>query len=107
MASQVHHQIAQKIHALASNPLERIHDLVDLQVIFKNQDIDPAITAITCVRLFKSRRTLPWPPELKFNIEAISLYTNAVEQTGAVPDLELAVAWFNEMIAKLSSQISK
>ena len=104
---QVHHQIAQKIHALASNPLERIHDLVDLQVIFKNQDIDPTITAITCVRLFKSRRALPWPPELKFNLEAKSLYTNAVEQTGAVPDLELAVAWFNEMIAKLSSQISK
>lgn len=26
---KMHHQIAQKIHALASNPTERIHDLVD------------------------------------------------------------------------------
>lgn len=103
---KAHHQIAQKIHALASNPLERIHDLVDLQVIFKNQAIDQVITATTCLRLFKSRRTLCWPPELTFNIEAKSLYTNALERTGAVPDLELAIEWFNEMIAKLSSQIS-
>ena len=103
---KAHHQIAQKIHALASNPLERIHDLVDLQVIFKNQAIDQVITATTCLRLFKSRRTLCWPPELTFNIEAKSLYTNALERTGAVPDLELAIEWFYEMIAKLSSQIS-
>ena len=103
---KAHHQIAQKIHALASNPLERIHDLVDLQVIFKNQAIDQVITATTCLLLFKARRTLCWPPELTFNIEAKSLYTNALERTGAVPDLELAVEWFNEMIAKLSSQIS-
>ena len=103
---KAHHQIAQKIHALASNPLERIHDLVDLQVIFKNQAIDQVITATTCLRLFKSRRTLCWPPELTFNIVAKSLYTNALERTGAVPDLELAIEWFNEMIAKLSSQIS-
>lgn len=103
---RVHHQIAQKIHALASNPLERIHDVVDLQVIFSNQDIDQTTTANTCVRLFKSRRTLLWPPELAFNFEASSLYSNALERTEAIPDLELAVKWFNAMIAKLNSQIS-
>jgi len=104
---KAHHQIAQKMHALASNPLERIHDLVDLQVIFKNQAIDPVITATTCISLFKSRRTLSWPPDLTFNIEAKSLYLNALESTEAIPELEQAVAWFNEMVAKLSSQISK
>ena len=103
---RVHHQIAQKIHALTSNPLERIHDLVDLQVIFNNRDIDLLTTGNTCVKLFKSRRTLLWPPKLTFNSEASSLYSNAVEQTGAIPELELAVAWFNEIVATLSSKIN-
>lgn len=103
---RVHHQIAQKIHALTSNPLERIHDLVDLQVIFNNRDIDLLTTGNTCVKLFKSRRTLLWPPTLTFNSEASSLYSNAVEQTGAIPELELAVAWFNETVATLSSKIN-
>lgn len=103
---KVHHQIAQKIHALASNSLERIHDLVDLQVIFNNQDIDQSTTATTCLSLFKSRRTIMWPPELTFCIESTSLYAQAVEYTGVIPDLEIAVNWFNEMIAKLNSQIN-
>ncbi len=95
---KIHHQIAQKLHALISNPSERIHDLVDLQVIFSRQEIVREKTNETCKRLFNSRNTITWPSKLAFNLDDESLYINAIEQTGSISDLESAVNWINEKI---------
>lgn len=104
---KAHHQIAQKIHALIDNPVERIHDLVDLQVIFNNQKIDYALTGSTCRSLFKSRRILTWPPTLPFEEELSSQYLSFVEETGVISSLEEATQWLNGVISKLDSAESE
>lgn len=98
-----HHQIAQKIHALTASPEERIHDLVDLQVILKSMKLQREIVESTCIKLFKSRKAHEWPPTLTYNPESDNLYANAVEETGAIENLLEAVDWFNELINSLNN----
>lgn len=100
---RVDHQIAQKIHALASDPRERIHDLVDLQVIFKNQSIDLLVTASTCRKLFTSRGTTAWPPRLGNQEGQLAEYESFLEGTNAIQDVSEAVVWFNELVENLES----
>lgn len=102
---RVDHQIAQKIHAVSSDPKERIHDLVDLQVIFKNQKIDLFDTAITCRKLFTSRRTISWPPLLDIHRQYPEAYVSFLEGTNVIQDLSEAIVWFNELIDSLEKQI--
>jgi hypothetical protein len=96
-----HHQIAQKIHALTSNPSERIHDLVDLQVILRSENIDLTLTALTSLKLFNFRRAHTWPPILDYHEELEMLYSYAVENTGAIEEFSEAVNWFNRLIDRL------
>ncbi len=62
----VDHQIAQKLHACtwvgdgAGN--ERAHDLVDLQVLVREERPDFASAGVTASRLFASRRAQAWKP---------------------------------------------
>lgn len=98
-----HHQIAQKIHALTAKPEERIHDLVDLQVILNSMEIDRKLVESTCVKLFKFRKAHDWPPVLEYKEESTELYVNAVEETGAIDNLEEALDWFNNLIKSLQS----
>ena len=100
---KVHHQIAQKIHALASNPTERTHDLVDLQVIFQKYPVDQMKTSHTCKRLFKSRGTIDWPPALQLLADSEITYVNSVEETSVLPEISDAVKWFNDVITWLNT----
>lgn len=92
---KVHHQIAQKIHALASDPQERIHDLVDLQVIFDKFEVDQILTSETCKRLFKSRKTIGWPPFISALPNSETSYLDAADETKAKSNLVDAIAWLN------------
>lgn len=98
-----HHQIAQKIHALTATPEERIHDLVDLQVILNSMKLDRELVELTCIKLFRFRKAHEWPPTLLYNAESAELYANAVEETGVIDNLLEAVDWFNELIKSLHS----
>lgn len=98
-----HHQIAQKIHALTATPEERIHDLVDLQVILNSVIIDRELLKSTCIKLFKFRNAHAWPPTLEYLELSATLYANAVEETGALINLKEAVDWFNKFITSLQS----
>ena len=102
----VDHQIAQKLHACTSTGAggenERAHDLVDLQVLVREEKPDLGVAGTTARRLFASRRTHPWPPTVvAFDLWA-SIYAEAAAGLDALPNVGEAVQWANtELVAKM------
>jgi hypothetical protein len=94
----IHHQIAQKLHAVSGEGSERAHDLIDLQVIEKNEIIDYALTKEACLRLFKSRKMQSWPPTIVKGINWESLYDAQLLGLEALPNVDEAINWTNALI---------
>ena len=63
----LHHQIAQKLHAVSEVSSMRAHDLIDLQLIDAAYEGDYSDVRRTCVRLFAYRNMQSWPPFIKTN----------------------------------------
>jgi len=97
----LHHQIAQKLHACSTEENERAHDLVDLQLIMRESDINLALIAKTCKRLFKYRNQQSWPPTVSSQNDWNNLYQVAKEDLDVIQDLSLAVSWANNLIAQI------
>lgn len=60
-------QIAQKLHAVTEPHSQRVHDLIDLQLLWSSTDEDAAPVDLTvlerlCRRTFGYRRRHAWPP---------------------------------------------
>lgn len=96
------HQIAQKLHALSSEGSERAHDLVDLQLLEKGEDVDLALTRATCARLFEYRRQQSWPPRIVSGEHWDTLYSEAADGLNVLPGVEEAVPWVNEPIDRIA-----
>ena len=102
----VDHQIAQKLHACTSagagGENERAHDLVDLQVLIREERPDLGIAGTTARRLFASRRSHPWPPTvLAFDLWE-SIYAEAAAGLDVLSNVGEAVQWANaERVAKM------
>ena len=96
------HQVAQKLHGLTENGSERVHDLVDLQVIMREEP--PALENIKpiCVRLFSYRGMQPWPPRIDSRPGWAEGYASASEGL-SVLGFGDAVAWGNELIERIDS----
>ena len=96
------HQIAQKLHGLTEDGSERVHDLVDLQVIMREEP--PALETVKpiCVRLFSYRNMQPWPPVIEEQPGWAEGYQAACEEL-AVLDLDEAIAWGNDLIERIDS----
>jgi len=99
----IHHQIAQKLHALSIKGSERAHDLIDLQVIAKNETIDLPPTKIVCQRLFNSRKQQLWPPILTKNEGWDTLYESQIEGLDVFSSVDEAIIWTNELIQSIDS----
>lgn len=56
------HQVTQKLHALTKEGSDRVHDLVDLQIIMREDAPDVADIKPLCIRLFAYRGMQEWPP---------------------------------------------
>jgi hypothetical protein len=102
----VDHQIAQKLHACtspgASGENERAHDLVDLQVLVREERPDLGLAGATARRLFASRRTHPWPPTVVAFDLWESIYAEAAAGLNVLPDVGKAVQWANtDLVAKM------
>jgi hypothetical protein len=97
------HQIAQKLHAVSGEKSERVHDLVDLQLLGKGEDLDLVQVAATCIRLFGFRRQQAWPPTIRPGSQWDTLYTEAVEGLEVLPTVEDAVAWVNDFVRRIAS----
>jgi hypothetical protein len=98
------HQIAQKLHACtsidAAGRNDRAHDLVDLQILDQEETIDMPAVGRTAMRLFTARRGQPWPPTVVAHPGWDTLYAGAADGLDVIADVEGAVAWTNDFIAR-------
>ena len=99
------HQMAQKLHAVSEPGSERAHDLIDLQLMARYSELDLAEVRKTCVRLFSYRRRHKWAPEIVAGESWRKTYEDAyatiADASCLLPSVDDAVAWANELIAKI------
>lgn len=99
----IHHQIAQKLHALSSLNSERAHDLIDLQLILKHELLNLPLVLITCIRLFKSRRQQEWPPFITKGDAWDTLYASQIGRLPVAPNVDEAIDVINELVLEICS----
>jgi hypothetical protein len=101
----VEHQVAQKLHACTwvnpkTNRNDRAHDLVDLQILEREETIDYAKLREIGTRLFAARRAQTWPPTVVAYDDWDTIYAEAAEGLDVLPTVAEAVAWANDLIAR-------
>ncbi len=99
------HQVAQKLHACTSvNPKtggnNRAHDLVDLQILAREEMLDMAAIAKTAERLFAARKSHLWPPIVVAHHNWATIYAEAANGLDVIENVDEAVRWMNDFIAK-------
>lgn len=96
------HQVAQKLHGLTESGSQRVHDLVDLQVIMREDP--PALEEVKplCVRLFSYRDMQSWPPVIEEQPGWTVGYEAASEGL-SVLNLDEAITWGNDLIGRIDS----
>lgn len=97
----VEHQIAQKLHALSSVSSERAHDLIDLQLLEKYEEINLVKLKEACQRLFASRKLQEWPPEIVKGEGWDTLYSSQLNDLDVLENVDDAVTWVNQFIGKI------
>lgn len=105
----VEHQIAQKLHACTAPTMppksnERVHDLVDLQLLLQVSAVDFAKARRACTRLFKARREHAWPPTVCLMSGWTASYETAAEGLEVLRDAEAAVGWVNDLVTRIESE---
>lgn len=99
------YQVAQKLHAVSEEGSERAHDLVDLQLIFGQSTVDLAETKLVCRRLFDYRRKQVWPPRVNkgslWDDRYKAARANILGEVSLLPTVDEAIAWANDLIAKI------
>ena len=99
------HQVAQKLHACTSvNPKtggnERAHDLVDLQILAREETLNMVAIAETAERLFAARKLHLWPPTVVAHHNWATIYAEAANGLDVIENVDEAVRWTNDFIAK-------
>lgn len=101
---QLHHQVAQKLHALTDPTQNRPHDLIDLQLIYSQTPPDANQVSATCKRLFAHRRRQPWPSKITVSPETwADGYTASRYDLTVLPTVTEAIDWVNTLIDTLAS----
>jgi len=95
---QLHHQIAQKFHALSTPGSERAHDMIDLQIICNSEDVDFSKVKSACERLFAFRRQQAWSPTIEKGVNWESLYESQTGELDVLQKIDEAVDWTNDLI---------
>ena len=98
----LHHQVAQKLHALTSPGSDRAHDLVDLQVMVNSGEMDLKLTRKTCERLFAYRNQQAWPPTIAAGNEWRVAYDAQRKSLDVIADVGDAIVWANDLISKIA-----
>lgn len=99
----LHHQVAQKLHALTELHSMRAHDLVDLQIIAAGASLDFAKINETCKRLFSYRRSQSWPSKVIKSEGWDRLYSERANGLNVMQDVDEAIEWANRFIDKIAS----
>lgn len=100
---RANHQVAQKLHASSGEGSERAHDLIDLQLLDKGEDLDLEQVAATCIQLFDYRQQQAWPPTIVVGENWDTLYAEAVDGLDLLPAIEPAVAWANDFVQRIAA----
>lgn len=95
---RMHHQIAQKLHALTEPGSRRAHDLIDLQLLAKHVELDYALIDRTCERLFAYRGMQPWPSSVEVRSDSREAYEAQSQGLAVAAGIEEAISWTNELI---------
>lgn len=98
----LHHQIAQKLHALSSPKSQRAHDLIDLQLIVRNETFDKQLVKNTCVKLFKYRKAQAWPCSIEVHEGWPRLYESQAQGLPVLENVEDAVAWARDFVRDIN-----
>ena len=100
----VDHQMAQKLHSCTwldrNGENDRAHDLVDLQILVREEAPDLALVRTTARRLFDSRRAQAWPPTVTAHGQWDTLYAAAAEGLDVIATVDQAIDWANSLIAR-------
>ena len=94
-------QIAQKLHGATGERSRRAHDLIDLQLIVGSASVDLRETHIACERLFRYRKCQPWPPKVAKMDGWDEIYAAQMLNLPVLPNVDEAIAWTNNLIAKI------
>ena len=97
----LHHQIAQKLHAVSTPGGDRAHDLIDLQVICSMGNVDLVRTRETCIRLFAYRKQQMWPPVIEAVDRWAGLYGAQADGLDVLGTVDEAVEWVNNLVAAI------
>lgn len=100
-AMRLEFQIAQKIHGASAPNSKRAHDLIDLQLVLAHEDIDFEKTADICRRLFAYRKVHAWPPRVEQGETWEEVYRAQSLDLDVLPTVDEAIAWANDLIAKI------
>lgn len=100
---RVAHQIAQKIHGATDPDYVRVQDVIDLQLMMKRESVDRTEVRQICKRLFANRKKQSWPPKIEISDEWRVAYAGMVGDIPVLPTVDDAVAWANELIAKIDA----
>lgn len=92
------HQIAQKLHALTEDGSERVHDLIDLQIIVNDGNVDWLATKKACIRLFAYRGMQDWPPTAEPHAGWAEAYGIQAKGLDVAATMDEAIDWANGLI---------
>lgn len=94
--------VAQMLHALTTPNTQRVHDLIDLQIIMSGSKLDLTSTRRICERLFSYRDMQPWPSEVKLGDGWDVSYAERAKGLDVLSTASEAVTWANSLIKKIA-----
>lgn len=97
---KLEYQIAQKLHGLTEVNSQRIHDLVDLQIIVQENKVDWLKVKAICLRLFAYRAEQDWPPIITPRSDWNERYV-ALAQDLNILNFDEAIEWATCLIRKI------
>lgn len=95
------YQVAQKLHGATEEGSQRAHDLIDLQIIMERRNLDMQRLKGICRRLFAYRMMQAWPPVVTKNMDWETIYNEERGELPVLPTVDKAVAWANDLIARI------
>lgn len=101
---RISHQFAQKLHGVTDSQYCRAQDLIDLQLMASREQIDFPEVRTICTRLFANRRKQTWPAKVVATAEWRIAYDRTKGNLPVLPTVDEAVAWANDMIARIEAE---
>jgi phosphoribosylformylglycinamidine (FGAM) synthase PurS component len=95
-------QIAQKLHGLTEEGSTRVQDLIDLQLMAKNETLDLKKIRAICRRLFANRKKQQWTSRIVKGEKWDEIYQEGCQSIkGLMATVDEAIVWANDLIKRI------